>query len=236
MVLSKRLETILLLGGRADTAADVGCDHGYVAIELVRRGHCRRAFAMDVRPGPLEAAKNHIREAGLSGLVEWRLSDGLEQLGPGEADLIIIAGMGGALIQDILDRGRECAAQASRLILSPQSELPAFRRYLNGNGFRILEEILIEEDGKIYSVFACEPGTELPWTEEEILFGRHPLTRRDPALLAQLEKKMHQIDGILRGLESADGERADGRRKDLKEERNRIAGVLSPERSADEAD
>ena len=79
--------------------ADIGCDHGYLSIYLLESGKKDRAIAMDVRPGPLSSAEENIRLAGLSDSIELRLSDGLEKLSIGEADTVVIAGMGGPLME-----------------------------------------------------------------------------------------------------------------------------------------
>ena len=100
--LPKRLETIIERMPASGCIADIGCDHAYVAIEAVRRGKAARALACDVRKGPLQQAAEHILCAGLAGKIETRLSDGLEKVAPGEADCVIIAGMGGPLMERIL--------------------------------------------------------------------------------------------------------------------------------------
>lgn len=85
---------------------DVGTDHGYVPIELAQRGIISHGLAMDVRKGPLERAKEHIRQYGLEDVIETRLSDGICQLQDHEADTVIVAGMGGELVIHILEEGR----------------------------------------------------------------------------------------------------------------------------------
>ena len=92
--------------------ADIGTDHGYVPIFLVEQGIVRKAVAMDVNRGPLERARIHITEKGLSDRIETRLSDGLKKLNVGEVDTIIAAGMGGGLIIRILEEGREIVNSA----------------------------------------------------------------------------------------------------------------------------
>ena len=126
MKLSERLELVLSFVEPGESAADVGTDHGHVPVELVRRTIVKKAVAMDVRKGPLERAEEHVEEVGLSGKIELRLSDGLAKLKAGEADTVVIAGMGGKLTCRILEQGRHVWENWSegkeRLILSPQSE------------------------------------------------------------------------------------------------------------------
>lgn len=130
--------------------ADVGCDHGFLSIYLVQQGICPRALAMDVRKGPLAAASGHVAAHGLETYIETRLSDGLDALRPGETETLVCAGMGGPLMEKILREGMDKARSLQELILQPQSELGAFRRFLRGEEFRILAEDAVWEDGKYY--------------------------------------------------------------------------------------
>ena len=149
MALSKRLSTILELLEPCEVLADIGTDHGFIPIEAVRRGLCRRAIACDVGRGPLERAAGHIAEAGLPDVIETRLGDGLHPLASGEADRIVIAGMGGPLMARLLDECEETAAAAQSLILGPQSELDTVRKWLTDR-HAIRRERMAEEDGKYY--------------------------------------------------------------------------------------
>ncbi len=130
--------------------ADVGCDHGYVSICLVQRGVADRALAMDVRKGPLAMAEANIRGSGLGARISVRLSDGLKGLKAGEADGLVIAGMGGKLMISILD-DRDVAALGIRMaVLQPQSDIDEFRRYLRSKGYTILDERVVLDEGKYY--------------------------------------------------------------------------------------
>ena len=94
MKLPERLETIISMVPKCDTAADIGCDHAYVSIALVERGIAKRAIACDINAGPLKHAEENIRTAGVEEKIETRLCDGLSGVKAGEADTVIIAGMG----------------------------------------------------------------------------------------------------------------------------------------------
>lgn len=148
--LPKRLETIIERMPASGCLADIGCDHAYVAIEAVRRGKAARALACDVRKGPLQQAAEHILCAGLAGKIETRLSDGLEKVAPGEADTVVVAGMGGPLMERIL-QGR--LTDFGHFVLSPQSEIPHFRRFLLTEGVQIDEETMLIDEGKYYVIF-----------------------------------------------------------------------------------
>lgn len=202
MELSKRLRCAASLVTAGNRAADVGTDHGYLPIWLVEQGVCPRAIAMDVRPGPLERAQVHIREHGLEGKIETRLGDGLQPLAPGEADTLILTGMGGPLMRRILTEGEAAARAARELILSPQSDLRAFRRFLYENGYTVTAERMLREDGKYYTVMRAIPGPDPePWAEADFAYGRQLLRQRPPVLREFLEKKREECRRILENLE-----------------------------------
>ena len=121
MELSKRLEAVAAFVTAGYTLADIGTDHAYIPIELVRTGHIPQAIAMDVNRGPLERAEENIREHGLSGRISTRLSDGFSAMEPGEADSAVIAGMGGGLTIRILKDGECVVNTLKECILQPQS-------------------------------------------------------------------------------------------------------------------
>ena len=154
--LSKRLSAILSMVPRCRSAADIGCDHGLLSIALLKEGRAESVIASDLRPGPLARAEENIRAAGLSEKISLRLSDGLSSLSPGEADVIIIAGMGGLLILRILEEGKEVLKNAKTLVLSPHTDIEEVRRRLPALGFKIREEKIIKDAGKYYFTLRAE--------------------------------------------------------------------------------
>lgn len=203
--LPKRLETIIERMPDSGCLADIGCDHAYVAIEAVRRGRAARALACDVRKGPLQQAAEHILCAGLAGKIETRLSDGLEQVAPGEADTVVVAGMGGPLMERIL-QGR--LGDFAHFVLSPQSEIPHFRRFLLTEGMQINEETMLIDEGKYYVILNVSQRADaassdsMYVTEEDFLYGGRLLRRLDPVLKSFLEKEKTRYEGILRQTDS----------------------------------
>ena len=203
--LPKRLETIIERMPDAGCLADIGCDHAYVAIEAVRRGRAAHDLACDVRKGPLQQAAEHILCAGLAGKIETRLSDGLEKVAPGEADTVVVAGMGGPLMERIL-QGR--LGDFAHFVLSPQSEIPHFRRFLLAEGMQIDEETMLIDEGKYYVILnvsqraAAASSDSMYVTEEDFLYGGRLLRRLDPVLKSFLEKEKTRYEGILRQTDS----------------------------------
>jgi len=173
MHLSKRLTKVASFVTKGNRVADIGCDHGYVPIYLVRQGIAETAIAADVRKGPLSRAQEHIKEYGLENRIETRLSDGLEKIMPGEAQSIIMAGMGGLLMIRLLTLGKETAKRADELILSPQSDLDEFRRFMVKDGYSICRESMIKEEGKYYFIFYVKPETDTRvWSDAEYAYGK----------------------------------------------------------------
>jgi tRNA (adenine22-N1)-methyltransferase len=157
MKLSKRMEAAAAMVSAGNILADVGTDHGYIPIELVQRGIVPSAIAMDLREGPLSRAREHIKEQGLSGRITLRLSDGVSALSRGEADTVLIAGMGGELIIRILTDGADICRSVRELVLQPQSVIGEVRRFLRENGYRITDEDMVLEDGKFYPMMRVIP-------------------------------------------------------------------------------
>ena len=150
MNISKRLSRLAAMVTEGSRLADVGTDHGYVPLCLYRQGRIPSAIAMDINEGPLERARAHIREAGLEHYIETRLSDGLHALRAGEADTVLIAGMGGGLTERILTDGKGVLETVRELVLQPQSEIWRVRRFLCENGWRIVCEDIVVDEGKYY--------------------------------------------------------------------------------------
>ena len=190
--ISNRLEALCSMVTPGYKLADIGCDHGFLSIALVGRGICPSAIAMDLRQGPLSHAVENIAHEGLSDRIETRLSDGLDKLTPGEADTIVIAGMGGRLVMHILEEGKAVAQAAQELILQPQSEIPLVRHYLVDNGYRLLAEDMLCEDGKYYPMMkvapaSCNQGEVLAETEADYNYGKLLLRDANPILREYLQ-------------------------------------------------
>ncbi|MBE5846297.1 MAG: SAM-dependent methyltransferase [Lachnospiraceae bacterium] len=159
--LSKRLEAVCRLIPRTRVLGDIGCDHGYISVSAVEAGMAERAIAADVNKGPLERAMGNIAEADLENLIETRLSDGLAGLKPGECDTIVIAGMGGPLMRRIIEDGVDKISEETRLVLQPQSDIPAFRKWLRLGGSHIEAEDIVFEDGKYYPMMRVRLGEKI---------------------------------------------------------------------------
>ena len=157
--ISERLKLICDMFDCGDTLADVGCDHGYVGIKLIKDDKFKHVIAMDVNAGPLEGAMNNIRSQALEKRISCRLSDGLDALGDNEADAVVIAGMGGSLICRILENNIHKLKGIKQLVLGAQSEIEDVRRFLYEHNLAIDKEDMLLEDGKYYQIirtFYCD--------------------------------------------------------------------------------
>ena len=228
IILSKRLRMNASLVTEGYRLADVGTDHGYIPIALVQEGKIPSALAMDVNPGPLKRAEQHISEYQLDSMIHTRLSDGVKQLQPAEADSVLIAGMGGALIIKILEEGKDVLKTVKELILQPQSEIDKVRHYLELAGYVIVKEDMVFEDGKYYPVMKAELG-EMHY-EQEIFYqyGKLLLEQKHPVLREFLLFKFKNCETILQKL-TQDGkqeERLQNRMQELKKEKDMIQEAL----------
>lgn len=214
MQLSKRLMTVASLVQSGGCVADVGTDHGYIPIYLVQNGKAASAVAMDVRPGPLERARQHVQEAGLEDRIFLRLGDGLEKLKQGEADTLVIAGMGGMLMARILGEYPEITGRIRELVLSPQSDHVQVRRFLCRNGFQIAQEKMLLEDGKFYTVMRAVPGRE-EMTEAGLTYGPRLLEQRDPVLAQYIRQETEKKKKVIFALELQGTVTAQKRREEL---------------------
>jgi tRNA (adenine22-N1)-methyltransferase len=180
------------------TVADIGTDHAYIPIYLLQHKISDFVIAGDVRPGPVHVAKQNIEKYQLSGQIEVRLGSGISIIGKNEVSTVVIAGMGGQLIQELLDVDLEKAYSFSKLILQPMNAQYELRKYLIEHGFVIEKEDLAVEGFKVYNVLCVRKGRMRPFqTEIEYhlpqSLWQHPLF---PALYA---KKHREFSRILRG-------------------------------------
>lgn len=229
MQLSERLLMNVSLVPEGARVADIGCDHGYASIWLVEQGVAQTVIAMDVNEGPLKRAREHIRRAGLETKISCRLSDGMEQLLPGEADTLMIAGMGGPLMIRILETGKAVMEKITTLILQPQSEISDVRRYLLSHGFALEEEKACIDGGKYYfAMRAIRSWTEeLPvWHDEwQYRYGTYLVQEKDPVLRQFLLREREKYSGILASQGSL--MTADERKTELEHRINEIDKCLT---------
>ncbi len=149
----KALTEFVLPGSKV---ADIGADHGYFSIELVKSGRTNFVIATDKNSGPVLSAKKNIAAAGFEKFIEVRQGDGLKIINPGEVDTICIAGMGGALICEILKNSPEVVQTAERLILQPMNAPEKISDCISSIGKKISDIELAEVGGIVYEIFCID--------------------------------------------------------------------------------
>lgn len=226
MQLSKRLQALTELVTKGLRVADIGCDHAYVSIHLMEQNIASKVIAMDINKGPLERAKENIKKYGFENQIETRLSNGAQKLELDEVDAVLIAGMGGALMSKILAEKEEVVDSLQELILQPQSELFLVRRHIREHHFRIVEERMLVEDGKYYTMMKAVKGEEPYVSEVCDYFGKYLLEHKDEILRIFLEKELNKKTKIYETLQK-DQEKHQVRLQELQEEIKLLQGGLS---------
>lgn len=202
MELSPRLLKIASLIPKGSVLADVGTDHGYVPLYLLKNNIISRAVAMDINPMPLERARDNITMAGYGSMCDFRLSDGLLELERGECDAVVIAGMGGILMIDILSKALDRIDRDTRLFLQPMIAQLELREYLFANGFTIDDEYVVREENKFYNIICAKRG-ESDITDTDIYIGKN-LRQNSPEVYDDyIEYKLKICKKIIDGIESS---------------------------------
>lgn len=199
----KRMLAIANLVDNSKVLADVGCDHAYISINLLENGKVERIIASDLREGPLNIAKDNIKLEGFEERIETRLCAGLCGYEAGEVDTILISGMGGRLVKEILSESIDVVRRADTLILEPQSDLRVVRAYLKDIGFEIIDEDMLSEGGKYYQIMKAVKSKERMEVCEDIgamaenEFGPILIKKKHPVLLEFLKKRKNHYERLL---------------------------------------
>ncbi len=201
MQLSKRLLTIKDMILPCRCLADIGTDHAFIPIICAKEEKVKTAIASDVREGPLLIARGHIAGHKLEDRIQVRLGDGLSVLDSEEADEILIAGMGGALITQILENGRDKLKACRYLVLSPHTETALVRKAAEDLGFHIEEEAMVRDKGKYYVVIRAAKGEDKKMSDTELKYGPVLIKKRPDIFLEYLKKELKKAEIIRKKLD-----------------------------------
>ena len=195
--LSKRLSTVAAFVPQDAVLLDVGSDHAYLPIALLEKNKIERAIAGEVVEGPYQSAVKNVASSGLSDRIAVRLADGLEALKPSDkVTVITICGMGGRLIADILDAGKDKLKDVQRLVLQPNNREDDLRSWLQANGFAIIEETIMTENNKHYEIIVAEHG-EMTLSHRELRFGPKLLGHQTDSFRQKWERELAKLDHAL---------------------------------------
>lgn len=221
MELSKRLKKVADMVSQGKRVADIGCDHAYVSIYLIKEGTASKVIALDINKGPLSRANENIKKYGFSQLIETRLSDGAKRLQPGEVDTLLIAGMGGALMVKILTESKEVVDSCEELILQPQSEIFLVRKLLEQIGFQIVDEDMIIEDKKYYVMIKARKEKVNQGNNTKEIYYRYGellLKRRNPVLKEFLKEGLRGNQELIDRLKLGDSINGKKRIEEIRKE------------------
>ena len=199
--LSKRLEAISSLVPNNSKIIDIGCDHGLLDIYLYQQKKCNKIIASDINESALNNAKKNIKKNNLETKIETRLGGGLSVLEEGEADTVIIAGMGGELICQIIKDDIK-KAKKSVLIIQPMNAQYEVRKFLFENGFKIKCEDIECEAHRVYNIIIAENGKQEPF-EKDIYYHIPFYLKENRNFIHLYNKKKNEFLKIIKGIEGS---------------------------------
>lgn len=204
MQLDDRLQALADFVPVGCRAADIGTDHGYLAIDLIREGKATFVVAGDLNEGPYEAAKRTVHENAMAAdQISVRLGNGLQVLEPGEVDTVCIAGMGGVLMTQILEQSPEVVKKLTTLVLQPMNGAPELRTWLYRHNWHIADEALAVADGRIYEIVKAERGRVKRPAPLDLLIGPVLWQKKPPLLKHHIESLLFQQRRVLTGMEKS---------------------------------
>lgn len=215
MKLSERLMAIANFVPKNSIVADIGTDHGYIPAYLIENNISKKVIGTDISKGSLDKIIEYIKELKFEDKIDTRLGDGLEVIKPYEVDTVIIAGMGGLLIRDILENHRKVSDSIIDFILQPMVAQKELREYLIENNFEIVGEELVKEENKYYEIIHARKGKSL--IEKEVYYEISPILIQDkhPLLKEFVENKIGAANKILTEIEGLQTEKSKERYLEL---------------------
>jgi tRNA (adenine22-N1)-methyltransferase len=202
--LSKRLEAVASFVPTGAVVADIGSDHAYLPCYLLHKGIASRAVAGEVVQGPYDSAVRQVRTEGLSGKITVRLADGLAAVEEADAvTAVTIAGMGGPLIVSILEKHPQALKTVTRLILQPNIHAKAIREWAVQHGWALQDEVILEEDGKVYEVLVLQRGS-MDLTEAQTLLGPKLMNTKSDVFVEKWSREVANWQRVQQAIASAE--------------------------------
>ncbi|MFC4771679.1 tRNA (adenine(22)-N(1))-methyltransferase [Enterococcus hermanniensis] len=231
--LSMRLQRAAEYVPQGARLADIGSDHAYLPVALMLQNRISYGIAGEVVKGPFESAKRQVAKNGLVDKIDVRLADGLEAITlADDISAVTICGMGGVLIRDILQRGKEQTRLSGneRLILQPNVGERQLRGWLVQEGYTIIAESILEENQKVYEIIVAEKKDETTaYSAKEVFFGPHLLQEQNKIFIEKWQHKLIKSEKILASLKRSDQDVAD-KIKEVEQEITWIQEVIASAR------
>ena len=225
--LSQRLQAIADLVPEGAKVADIGTDHGFLPCYLAQSGKAELVIACDVNAQPLALAQKNITDYNVGDKVSTRLGNGLAVLNPGEVDTVTIAGMGGALMIDILDASPMVVDRLKRIVLQPNVGAEAVRIWAEKNRWQIVAEDLIRENDIFSVIIVLEQGrSDRFMSAVELYLGPKLLAEHHPMLGLYISEEWEKTQHILDQLAKSDSEESRKKEKQLRQKWEDINGVI----------
>jgi len=225
--LSQRLQAIADLVPEGAKVADIGTDHGFLPCYLAQSGKAELVIACDVNAQPLALAQKNITDYNVGDKVSTRLGNGLAVLKPGEVDTVTIAGMGGALMIDILDAFPMVVDRLKRIVLQPNVGAEAVRIWAEKNRWQIVAEDLIRENDIFSVIIVLEQGrSDRFMSAVELYLGPKLLAEHHPMLGLYISEEWEKTQHILEQLAKSDSEESRKKEKQLRQKWEDINGVI----------
>ncbi len=227
MQLSKRLMAIADMIPSDATVCDVGTDHAYLPIYLATRGTHPQIIATELSAGPIARALSHVCEHGMEHRVELRMGDGLDPIQPGEVDTLVLAGMGGATMVEILNKGKAHLPHIKHLVLQPMGSVGAVRRWLDEAGFYAAAEDLVLEEGKYYEIIHGMPGQESKAAPMRFIVGPRLLDSFHPLLEPYIRDQIRHWQQIRDNVSQGKGDDMDTRLQEINDHLQLLEGAIA---------
>jgi len=207
MKLSQRLVHVADFLPKGANFADIGSDHAYLPCYICLRDETAKAIAGEVNQGPYESAKKNVRKYGLENRIDVRLGDGLEVLQHEEVNQLVIAGMGGALIASILEKGKENLTNVKQIIVQPNIDARQVRLWLKNNHFILTDERILDEKGHIYEILVADRDSNSPYTaeltERQLLFGPYLLENKNDVFYKKWYDEEEKLSAVIKQVKQA---------------------------------
>ncbi len=226
--LSQRLKVVADFVLQNSRVADIGSDHAYLPVYLMKQKQIEFGIASEVAKGPLDNAIQEIKAEGLSDRIDTRLADGLLSVQPEDKiDCVTIAGMGGTLIKNILENGKSHLSGDELLILQPNVGEDRLRTWLMNNQYEISDETILREDGHTYEIIVAKKTDEpVKYTEQEIKFGPFLLKQHSDVFVEKWENEIERIEMIIDQMNLAKHDKPVDKINSMKKEIEEIKEVL----------